>query len=93
MIRFIFLLAALAVSLFADAQQNADAEKDHVRVTLNDGRVVEGYIRTYWVSGKLFKRMNTSFKMSSTPDGKDVVSYDADNVRSIDFKNICRRQV
>lgn len=85
MIRFIFLLAALAVSLFADAQQNADAEKDHVRVTLNDGRVVEGYIRTYWVSGKLFKRMNTSFKMSSTPDGKDVVSYDADNVRSIDF--------
>lgn len=83
--RLIFLFAALAVSLFADAQQNADAEKDHVRVTLNDGTTVEGYVRTYWVSGRLFKRMNTSFSMSSTPDGKDVVSYDADKVRSIDF--------
>lgn len=85
MFRLILLFSALAFSLFAGAQQDTDAEKDHVRVTLKDGTVVEGYIRTYWVSGKLFKRMNTSFTMSKEPEGKDVVSYDADKVRCIDF--------
>lgn len=80
-----FLFMAFAFSLWVGARQNDDLEKDHVRVTLVDGTVVEGYVRTYWVDGKLFKRMNTSFTMSASPDGTDVVRYDADKVKSIDF--------
>lgn len=67
------------------AQRTGDPEDDHVKVTLNDGTVVDGYVRTYWVGGKLFRKMNTSFTLSSTPDGKDEAEYDADKVRSIDF--------
>lgn len=81
----LFLFTAFAAVLCTDARQTVDSDKDHVRVTLDDGTVVEGYIRTYWVDGKLFKRMNTSFKMSSTQNGDDIVSYDADKVRYIDF--------
>lgn len=82
----IFLALIMAtVCVSAHAQHADDPEKDHVSVTLNDGTVVEGYVRTYWVDGKLFKRMNTSFTLSETPDGNDVTEYDADDVRSIDF--------
>lgn len=83
--RILFLLSVFAVCAFANAQEHKNPEDDHVRVTLNDGTVVEGYIQTYWVDGKLFKRMNTSFKMSPEPEGKDAVTYSADNVRYIDF--------
>lgn len=79
-----FLIVSVAC-LCASAQQTGDKEKDHVRVTLNDGSVVEGYVQTYWVDGKLFKRMNTSFTMSPSADGKDARQYDAGKVRSIDF--------
>ena len=74
-----------ACVLFLHAQQATDAERDHVRVTLNDGSVVDGYVQTYWTQGKLFKKMNTSFTMSPKPDGKDAVSYDAEAVKAIDF--------
>lgn len=74
-----------AIWLCAGAQRTGDPEDDHVKVTLNDGTVVEGYVRTYWVDGRLFRKMNTSFTLSPTPDGKDVTEYDADKVRSIDF--------
>lgn len=73
-----------AFCLGASAQSD-DPERDHVRVTLNNGKVVEGYVQNYWVDGKLFKRMNTSFTMSPAADGKDAVSYDADDVKAIDF--------
>lgn len=80
-----FSLMMSACVLFLHAQQATDAERDHVRVTLNDGSVVDGYVQTYWTQGKLFKKMNTSFTMSPKPDGKDVVSYDAEAVKAIDF--------
>lgn len=83
--RILFFFLMLFTCVVINAQQSDDKEKDHVKVTLNDGRVVEGYIQTYWIEGKLFKRMNTSFKMSLTPYGKELVSYDADDVKSIDF--------
>lgn len=81
------LLFVLLVAAFVgiNAQEQRDPENDHVRLTLTDGSVVEGYVQTYWVDGKLFKRMNTSFTLSSAPDGNNAVSYSADNVSSIDF--------
>ena len=64
----IFLALIMATVCVSAHAQHADApEKDHVSVTLNDGTVVEGYVRTYWVDGKLFKRMNTTFTLSETP--------------------------
>jgi len=76
-----FLFASMATY----AQKEHTSEDDHVRVTLKNGTVVEGYIQTYWVSGKLFRRMNTSFTMSPKPDGKDTKHYSAETVQAIDF--------
>lgn len=82
----IFLLVLSLVAVVACAQNTSkDYEKDHVRLTLNDGKIIEGYIQKYWIDGKLFKRMNTTFVMSPLADGKNAVSYDADKVQSIDF--------
>ena len=61
----IFLLVLSLVAVVACAQNTSkDYEKDHVRLTLNDGKIIEGYIQKYWIDGKLFKRMNTTFVMS-----------------------------
>ena len=75
----------LTVCLCVKAQRSGDPEADHVKITLNGGTVVDGYVRTYWVSGRLFKKMNTSFTLSPTPDSEDETEYSAENVRSIDF--------
>ncbi|MGN1375412.1 MAG: hypothetical protein ACI4V5_02535 [Prevotella sp.] len=84
--RMLLLVLLSAVSVVACAQQaGQDHEKDHVRLTLDNGKTVDGYIQKYWIDGKLFKRMNTSFVMSPLPDGKNTETYDAEKVRSIDF--------
>lgn len=83
--RLLLSILLSACALCINAQQEADAERDHVRVTLNDGSVVEGYVQTYWTQGKLFKKMNTSFTMSHKPDGKDAAKYDAETVKAVDF--------
>lgn len=83
--RIIIIAITILVCFNLNAQNGTDPEKDHVRVTLKDGSIIDGYVQTYWIDGKLFKRMNTSFTMSPKPDGKDAVAYDADNVVSIDF--------
>lgn len=84
--KILFLISAMFLALSAGAQdKDKDPEADHVKVTLTDGTVKEGYVQKYWVEGKLFKRMNTSFTMSPLPDGKNAEQYDADNVSCIDF--------
>ncbi len=83
--RIITIALTALFCLSVNGQKGTDPEKDHVRVTLKDGRVIGGYVQTYWIDGKLFKRMNTSFTMSPKPDGKEAVAYDADDVDCIDF--------
>lgn len=83
--KYILSLIITLITTLPVVAQEHNPEDDHVRVTLNDGTVVEGYVQTYWAQGKLFKRMNTSFTMSATPDGKDAKQYDAETVKSIDF--------
>lgn len=80
----IFIIFSLLSCLFGSAQEH-NSENDHVQIVLMDSTVVEGYVQTYWVDGKLFKRMNTSFTMSPKADGKDAKTYNADMVKSIDF--------
>lgn len=81
---FFIIMLSLFFAATAGAQKHSP-EDDHVCITLNDGTKVEGYVQTYWVAGKLFKRMNTSFTMSPKPDGKDAKQYDSDSVKAIDF--------
>lgn len=82
----IFLIAvSFLVSLNSFAHDGVATERDHVRLTLVDGTVKEGYIQEYWTQGKLFRRMNTSFTMSPGADGKDVEEYDATTVDVIEF--------
>jgi len=84
MLRILLMTLSFLMTATLGAQEH-DPERDHVRVTLANGTVVEGYIQTYWINGKLFKQMNTSFTMSETPDGKDAKPYNAETVNSIDF--------
>lgn len=81
----ILYLFFFSLSICTFAQPEDDSEKDHVRVTLADGTCIDGYVQEYWVSGKLFKRFNTSFTLSPKADGKDAVTYNADNVKCIEF--------
>lgn len=81
----IVYLILFTFGLNAFPQEAKDPENDHVLVTLSDGTKIEGYVQDYWVSGKLFKRMNTSFTMSPKPDGENVETYNAENVKSIEF--------
>lgn len=83
--KHLLLLTLLLLTAPLLRAQEHNPENDHVRVTLNDGTVVEGYIQDYWVGGKLFRRMNTSFTMSPKPDGEGAKRYDADTVKAIDF--------
>lgn len=76
------LALAACVPIVAD---DVDSERDHVVVTLDNGTTVEGYIRQYWFDGKMFKKSNRKFKMSSTPSGSDIKEYTADEVKSVEF--------
>ena len=81
----LFAVSLLCTFSMAQKATDYDPENDHVKVTLTDGSVVEGYVQTYWTQGKLFKRMNTMFTMTPTPGSDDVKTYSADDVISVEF--------
>ena len=81
-------LAALALIGMYSAPVYAgdrDPEMDHVMVTMTDGRIVEGYVTAYWSETGLFKGLNRSFKMASTPGGDDERRYSAEEVSKVEF--------
>lgn len=82
--KFAFVLLALVftIPVLADG---GDDERNHVLVTLNNGTVVDGYVCQYWFDGKMFRKPNRKFKMSSVPGGKDIKEYTADEVKTIEF--------
>lgn len=70
----------------ATAQKTKDQEYRHVIVTLTSGEKVEGYVKRGWhAEASTFKKSNYSFKMTATPDDKEVMKYTADDVVSIDY--------
>lgn len=83
--KLLFLAVLLVSASCCFAQGKADAERDHVRLTLADGTVREGYIQQYWTQGGLFRKMNTSFTMSPGPGGEDAQRYSAETVSAIEF--------
>ena len=69
-----------------DAQKVKDQEFRHVVATLTSGEKVEGYVKRGWhAEASNFKKSNYSFKMTATPEDKEVLKYTADEVISIDY--------
>ena len=55
-------------------------------MTLTSGEKVEGYVKRGWhAEASAFKKSNYSFKMTATPDDKEVLKYTADEVVCIDY--------
>lgn len=65
--------------------QNSGMERHHVRVTMQDGTTRDGYLKQYWFTGKLLKKPNIKFTMSSDSLYSDVREYSAESVSSVDF--------
>jgi len=81
-----YIIMSLAFLVAFTARAKGDvSEMNHVRVTMNDGSVVEGYITTFWSETGLFKSLNRAFKMESVPGAGDERRYTADEVRSVEF--------
>lgn len=81
--RTVIAMWLLLMPLFLLAQP--DPIEDYVRVELNDGQIIEGYITRYWSQNGLFRQMNRDFKMSLTPDGADEKTYTAEEVKRVSF--------
>ena len=80
-IRLSFLLLFVSVCVMM-AQTND--ERDHVVVTLNDGKEIEGYITRYWTENGLLGSVNRSFKMVPL-ESKEEVHYTAEEVQKVHF--------
>lgn len=79
------LLLILALTVNCVAWGKDLTEQDHVRVVLNDGTRIEGYVTKYWSEPSTFGTMNRVFWLSSSIDGSNPVRYTADEVKTIDF--------
>ena len=83
-----FLLTLVVSCMFqtASAKEHEDNESRHVIVTLKSGEKVEGYLSSGWhAENSLFKNENFSFKISKTPDDKNLVKYTAEDVISVEY--------
>lgn len=80
------LAATVGIATHAEARKPADAESDHVIVTLKSGEKVDCYVHRGWhAENSVFKKENYSFKVTRTPDDKEPIQYTADDVVSIDY--------
>ena len=83
---FLVVLALCVYIPQANAQKVKDQEFRRVVVTLTSGEKVEGYVKRGWhAEASAFKKSNYSFKMTATPDDKEVLKYTADEVVCIDY--------
>lgn len=83
---FAAIAATMCIFQTAVAKDAEDEEFRHVVVTLVSGEKVDGYLSRGWhAENSLFKPENWSFKMSTTPDGKDKIEYTADDVISVEY--------
>lgn len=86
-------LAVAVLTVFGTASRvegkdPKDQEFRHVIVTLNNGKTVDGYIKSGWHAETAYvklKRENFSFTLVPTPDSKEKTKYTAEEVRSIEY--------
>lgn len=83
------IIATIGMISRAEAKDPADAESDHVIVTLKSGEKVDCYVHRGWhAENSMFKKENYSFKVTKTPDDKEPIEYTADDVVSIDYVEV-----
>lgn len=63
---WILLLAVMVVAISAQARKNDDPEMRHVRLTMMDGKQVEGYIPKKYMTWMLEYQV----RLSENPNGK-----------------------
>ena len=71
----LILVLALMVNCLAWGKDLS--EQDHVRVTLNDGTQIDGYVTKYWSEPSTFSSMNRVFWLASGIDGNNPKRYTA----------------
>ena len=85
--RFLLAVAAILATTGTIREANAqDQEFRHVIVTLTSGEKVDGYLKRGWhAESSVFKNPNYSFKITKTPEDKEVIKFTADSVISVDY--------
>lgn len=83
--RFLLAVAAILATTGTIREANAqDQEFRHVIVTLTSGEKVDGYLKRGWhAEVSVFKNPNYSFKITKTPEDKEVIKFTADSVISV----------
>lgn len=80
------LLLLVVLNVYVLAQNHEDR---HIRITLTSGDVVDAYIwRGWWADATYYSLKSdkyNSFTVTSSPDDKETVKYDARTVKSIDY--------
>ncbi|MFQ8826685.1 MAG: hypothetical protein ACLR76_03690 [Alistipes sp.] len=77
----------------AEAKKPEDQEFRRVVVTLDDGKTVEGYLKSDWHADDALlkiKRENYSFTLTPTPDSRETARYTAERCEA---SNIPRNRI
>jgi|GEM_PF-29094 len=76
------VLAGTAKACAKTPNDTTNNERDHVRVTMNDGSVRDGYVTRYWSDGGAFRVMNRKFTLREGATERELT---ADEVKAVDF--------
>lgn len=78
--KFWLLIAVMMVAIAAHARKNDDPEMRHVRLTMMDGKQIEGYIPKKYMGWALEYQV----RLAENPDGKKAKKYDAEKKNNQD---------
>lgn len=79
--KFWLLMAVMVVAIAAHARKNDDPEMRHVRLTMMDGKQIEGYIPKKYMGWALEYQV----RLDENPDGKKAKKYDAEKVTKMEW--------
>ena len=79
--KFWLLIAVMVVAIAAHARKNDDPEMRHVRLTMMDGKQIEGYIPKKYMGWALEYQV----RLAEHPDGKKAKKYDAEKVTKMEW--------
>lgn len=79
--KFWLLIAVMMVAIAAHARKNDDPEMRHVRLTMMDGKQIEGYIPKKYMGWALEYQV----RLAENPDGKKAKKYDAEKIAKMEW--------